>query len=218
MLWLTVHPSTPPQKGMWITPNNTRLTSRYSARGRHEDTTHFRGKVCVFGWMTERGGGLRGFTAWRETSGLKWKEGPENGKWLRALWLESIRQSSSWLGKRSQRGNPPPFPSFCLAAWNWDIWLHSDRINPNLVLIYTVHIIRFYNMTRKTSSKRDGVSSERRLVYCTDHSWQIASPQSDARVDVRFHYGITLRLFTSTTRSSQSEDRAHDWWRVWFSL
>lgn len=43
------------------------------------------------------------------------------------------------------------------AAWNWDRWLHFDRIIPNLVLIYTVHIMDFYNMTRKTSSRTDGL-------------------------------------------------------------
>lgn len=115
------------------------------------------GSVCMY-----LGGWLSGVGSW-EGSLLEGKHQASNKKrlvkmveWLPALWLQSIPQSSSWLGE-----SPPtaahPSPSHCLAAWNWDRWLHSDRIIPNLVLIYTVHIIHFYNMTRKTSSRRDGL-------------------------------------------------------------
>lgn len=60
---------------------------------------------------------------------------------------------SHGLGGSSQYSSPT---SLHMAARNWDRWLHSDRIIPNLVLIYTVHIMDFYNMTRKTSWGVDG--------------------------------------------------------------
>lgn len=144
-----IHPSTALQRACESLPPKKRqaLKSRRNARGWHKDTTNFRGSVyvCVSVGMTEWGGVLRKLTAWRETSGLQWIQRVlQTAEWLPALWLESIRQSSTWLGESSHRHHPPPSH---LAMWNQDRWLHSDRIIPNLVLIYTVQIIHFYNMT-----------------------------------------------------------------------
>lgn len=153
-----IHPSTALQRACEsLQKKRQALKSRRNARGWHKDTTNFRGSVyvCVSVGMTEWGGVLRRLTAWRETSGLQWIQRVlQTAEWLPALWLESIRQSSTWPGESSHRHHPPPSH---LAMWNQDRWLHSDRIIPNLVLIYTVHIIHFYNMTSKTSDHRDGL-------------------------------------------------------------
>lgn len=147
----SIHPSTPLQRAC------ESLQTTHAWATAPEDDTKIQQigvKVCVCVYLA---GWLSGMESW-EGSLLEGKHQASNEKrvlkmvsWLPALWLESIRQPSSWQGE-----SPPPC-SHCLAAWKWDRWLHSDRIIPNLVLIYTVHIIHFYNMTRKTSSRRDGL-------------------------------------------------------------
>lgn len=73
----------------------------------------------------------------------------------RCDWSQFDSHRLGWERAPNTAAQPPP--RLCLSAWNWDRWLHSDRIIPNLVLIYRVQIIHFYNMTRKTSSKGDGL-------------------------------------------------------------
>ena len=160
MLWLTVHPSIlPPLRKRAC--ESLQTTHAWHQDIVPEDDTkiqHILGGKCVY-----LGGWLRGVEGW-EGSLLEGKHQASNEK--RVLKMVSGCERCDWsqfdshrlgLERPPKAAKPPPFLSFCLAAWNRDIWLHSDRINPNLVLIYTVHIIHFYNMTRKTSSKRDGL-------------------------------------------------------------
>lgn len=157
---VSIHPSAPPQRAC----ESLQTTHAWHQDIVPEDDTkiqHILGGnvcVCVFVYL---GGWLSGVEGW-ESSLLEGKHQASNEK--RVLKMVSGSQRCDWsqfdshrLGWEGAPNRVPPLPSFCLAAWNWDRWLHSDRIIPNLVLIYTVHIIHFYNMTRKTSSKRDGL-------------------------------------------------------------
>lgn len=150
----SIHPSTPPQRAC----ESLQTTHAWHQDIVPEDDTKIQhilgGNVCVcvciwvddwVGWRGERVHCLKGNIRPQMERG-SWKSGSQ-----RCDWSQFDSHRLGW------EGGPPPPLSFCLAAWNWDRWLHSDRIIPNLVLIYTVHIIHFYNMTRKTSSKRDGL-------------------------------------------------------------
>lgn len=159
MLWLTVHPSVLPPLGKrcvnhsqtthaWhqdIVPGDDTKIQQNSG-GRH---------VCVcswvddwVGWRVERVHCLKGNIRPKMKRG-SWKW------WVAPSAVTGVNSTVIVLAGRELPTQPPPPPHF--AAWNWDRWLHSDRIIPNLVLIYTVHIMDFYNMTRKTSSRTDGL-------------------------------------------------------------
>lgn len=233
----SIHPSTPSAKGVWITPNNIYLTSRYSARGWHKDTTNFKetcGCVCVCVHVCVclyLGGWLSGVEGW-EGSPLEGKHQALNEKrvlkmveWLPVLWLESIRQSSSWPGESSQSSpaSPrrlslpclPPHKSLlgCVESGQMtSFW--QDYPKPGSNLYNTHNTFLQYDKENKQPKRQldPGVPRKHRPPCCVDHSWQIVSPQSNARVKMRFHYSITLRLFTNTKSWTPSEDHAHCWW------
>lgn len=148
--------------------------------------------------------------AWNEKRVLKMVSGSQ-----RCDWSQFDSHRLGW--ERASNAAAPPVSA---RLWNWDRWLHSDRIIPNLVLIYTYTHNTFlqYDKENKQRKRRTdpGVPREHRPLRCVDHSWQIVSPQSDARVKLRVHYSITLRLFTNTKWWTPSEDHAQTWWIIGF--
>lgn len=100
--------------------------------------------MLVAGWMTESGERVEMVHCLYIKPEMK--RGPWNGKLPPAVWLESIRQSSSWPGEIPMHG--------CIELGQMtSFW--QDYPKPKSQ-IYTVHIIDFYNMTQKTSRRTDG--------------------------------------------------------------
>lgn len=126
------------------------MTQRCRARGGRKDADR---RVGTYACTAERVRCSEAMSALNEKSIQEMVSGPQRCDWSQ---FHSLHHRGP--GERSQRSvppPPPPPPPRRMTAWNWDRWLHSDRISPNLVLIYTVHITDFYNMTRKASMGAD---------------------------------------------------------------